>query len=350
MRPSDICSPMLITGLSAVIGSWKIRPMSRPRSLRISRSGRPAISRPASRIERAVTFASRGASPMIASAVMDLPNTRLPAIASVSPASREKSSSSTARKPGKATVKAPTSRTGWRGGIAQLLVARRGLSTSFNASPNRLSASTVMTMAMPGMALRYQAVRSSGRALADHRTPRHHVRIAEAQERERRFHQDRGGEQDRRGDDDRRQSAGQDLRRHDPQVAIAEAARGENEIPLAELTELGAHDACGGRPCDDGDRQHDCQERRLRNGDQHDQKDEVGRRLHDLDQLDDQHVGPAAEIAGESSGGEAGDYAQPHREEADEQGNPCAPGEPCRHIAPERVGAERKGRVPARAR
>ena len=46
---SMICSPILSTGLSDVIGSWKIMAMSRPRMLRISSSERPSSSRPSKR-------------------------------------------------------------------------------------------------------------------------------------------------------------------------------------------------------------------------------------------------------------------------------------------------------------
>ena len=82
---SVICSPILSTGLSEVIGSWKIIAMSRPRILRISSSVRPSSSRPPKRTEPLVRAVPAGRSCMTASADTDLPEPNSPTIATISP-------------------------------------------------------------------------------------------------------------------------------------------------------------------------------------------------------------------------------------------------------------------------
>ena len=57
---SVICRPILSTGLSEVIGSWKIMAISRPRMRRISSSVSPRSSRPPKRIEPAGARRARG--------------------------------------------------------------------------------------------------------------------------------------------------------------------------------------------------------------------------------------------------------------------------------------------------
>src|SRR4029079_7645442 len=72
---SSSCQPTVNTGLSDVIGSWKIIEISAPRSLRSSPSGRPTRFRPPRMISLAgstIEF-SGGSRPSIASDVTDLP-------------------------------------------------------------------------------------------------------------------------------------------------------------------------------------------------------------------------------------------------------------------------------------
>ena len=77
---------MVSTGLSEVIGSWKIIAMSRPRISRISSSVRSRRLRPWNRIRpptmRPAGFASRR---MMASEETDLPQPDSPTSATVSP-------------------------------------------------------------------------------------------------------------------------------------------------------------------------------------------------------------------------------------------------------------------------
>ncbi len=94
-------SPMASTGLSEVIGSWKIIAISAPRTRRISASGSAARSRVAAPPRHSTRPASirppsRAISRRTASAVADLPEPDSPTIASVSPGSTWKESPRTA--------------------------------------------------------------------------------------------------------------------------------------------------------------------------------------------------------------------------------------------------------------
>ena len=78
-------SPTVITGFSAVIGSWKIIPMSRPRRSRICGLLSSSRSRPSNIRPSAVTVALDGSSPITASELTDLPEPDSPTIARISP-------------------------------------------------------------------------------------------------------------------------------------------------------------------------------------------------------------------------------------------------------------------------
>ena len=83
---SMICSPIERTGLSEVIGSWKIIEISRPRIARMSSAESLSRSRPSNStrpwVTRPAGLASR---PMIASDDTDLPQPNSPTIATISP-------------------------------------------------------------------------------------------------------------------------------------------------------------------------------------------------------------------------------------------------------------------------
>jgi hypothetical protein len=85
-RVSVIWSPMVNTGLSDVIGSWKIIEISSPRISRISPSDRPRRSRPSNRIcPWAILAAGLASSRMMLSAETDLPQPDSPTRATTSP-------------------------------------------------------------------------------------------------------------------------------------------------------------------------------------------------------------------------------------------------------------------------
>src|SRR5688572_16303629 len=97
-RPSVSCRPIVSTGFSDVIGSWKIMPISRPRTLRISYSDRSRRLRPLNMI-RPDTMRPAGSetSRMIDSAVTLLPQPDSPTSATVSPSCTSQLTPSTAR-------------------------------------------------------------------------------------------------------------------------------------------------------------------------------------------------------------------------------------------------------------
>src|ERR1051325_7670313 len=82
---SATCAPILNTGLSDVIGSWKTMAMSLPRTLRISFSDSDARSRPLKRISPPVIFPGCATRRMIDIAVTLLPQPDSPTSATASP-------------------------------------------------------------------------------------------------------------------------------------------------------------------------------------------------------------------------------------------------------------------------
>ena len=93
---SAIWSPQVKTGLSEVIGSWKIIEMSLPRTSRRSSSGSVTRSRPSSRIWPATIRPGRLMSPRMDMAVMLLPQPDSPTTPSVFPSPMVKLIPSTA--------------------------------------------------------------------------------------------------------------------------------------------------------------------------------------------------------------------------------------------------------------
>ena len=87
-------------------------------------------------------------------------------------------------------------------------------------------------------------------------------RKAEAEERQRRFGDDRGGDVDRAGDDDRPQRIGQDVAHHLARIGGAERARRLDEFLLAQRQELRAHQARHRHPAKAADHQRRSARRR----------------------------------------------------------------------------------------
>ena len=81
---STICAPRVISGLSALMGSWNTMPIWRPRTVRHAAGSNAVSSRPRRRMLPA-TCGWPGASPSTASAVIDLPLPDSPISPRVSP-------------------------------------------------------------------------------------------------------------------------------------------------------------------------------------------------------------------------------------------------------------------------
>src|ERR1700716_2011036 len=114
---SSICWPQVMTGLSAVIGSWKIIDMRVQRSSLSRVSPAARMFSPSSRISPSVGFSALASRPMTVKAITDLPEPDSPTRQTISPGLTVKLTFSTAksRSPplGKATLRSRTSRTGW---------------------------------------------------------------------------------------------------------------------------------------------------------------------------------------------------------------------------------------------
>jgi hypothetical protein len=91
-----ICVPIVSVGFRLVIGSWKTIAIWRPRTSSSSRRLSRVSSRPSKRTEPPTTRPFFGSSPMIESAVTDLPQPDSPTIASDAPSSTAKLTPSTA--------------------------------------------------------------------------------------------------------------------------------------------------------------------------------------------------------------------------------------------------------------
>ena len=83
---STIWSPTRSSGLSEVSGSWKIAPISRPRSARMRAAGRSSMRCPASRISPPVMRPGGSSRPITAAPVSDLPAPDSPTTPRISPA------------------------------------------------------------------------------------------------------------------------------------------------------------------------------------------------------------------------------------------------------------------------
>ena len=101
--------PMLCSGLSEVIGSWKTIPATPPRRRCNSRSGACRTSMPSSVMEPAGLDPAAGSNCRQDSAMTDLPDPLSPTSATVSPVSTWKDTPSTTRLAPKATARSRTS-------------------------------------------------------------------------------------------------------------------------------------------------------------------------------------------------------------------------------------------------
>ncbi len=118
---SSICSPQVMTGLSAVIGSWKIIDMRVQRSSRSRSSLAASTFSPSSRISPPWGFSALASRPITVKAITDLPEPDSPTRQTISPGLTVKLTFSTAlarsAPAGSATVRLRTSRTGFLSAI-----------------------------------------------------------------------------------------------------------------------------------------------------------------------------------------------------------------------------------------
>ena len=145
-----------MTGLSAVIGSWKIMAMRVPRRSRRRAGVASSTSSPSSSTSPAVAVSSRGSRPMTAWAVTDLPEPDSPTTHTISPAPTEKrdvldgmGAVRAARQADREAFDGEDGR-GCRPSAPHTRLAKRGSSVSRRPSPSMLMASTANARHTPG--------------------------------------------------------------------------------------------------------------------------------------------------------------------------------------------------------
>ena len=221
---SPIWSPMVRSGLSAVIGSWKIIAMPAPRTSRISatrgRAEIAALEHDAAAVDRHAVgqqphdgvgghgFAGAG----FADHAEDF----------VRRERQRDISSACARSAPRGQADAQTLEREDGLGRAHRLFSL-GLSASLSPWPTSDTASTVSRMAMPGIAETYHCTRSTSRPSPMRLPQEGDVGIGELQEGERAFQQDRDRHHHAGIDDDRRQRIRQHLAEDELRVATCPA-------------------------------------------------------------------------------------------------------------------------------
>src|SRR6056297_167156 len=357
---SAICSPTVNTGLRAVIGSWKIIAMSRPRIERICASVSSSRSMP-SKTTSPVMSVLRGCRRISASAVTDLPEPDSPTTASTSPGRISKLTSVTAftvpasvRKP---TVRSSTCSSGaW---VVDVPVAP-------TASVSDMSALLVLRTGVEGVAQSVTQEVHAQHDEHDEETRGEHAdgvvvdvalrlgdqcaerRVgwldAQAQERQRALQHDHRAEQQRDLHGNRADHVGQHVAEDDPQVRRPGGARRHDVLLLLDGQHHAAHHPGDAGPEQQGehDRQAEGVTAEVEGEDrQHDQRRND---QHDVDQLRDGDVDPAAEVGGQCSEQRADDRRHQGGDEADAQRVAATLGGAHEQVAADLVGAE--GMVP----
>ncbi len=314
------------------------------------------MSRPFSRPRRRRCGpADRAAGACIDSADSDLPQPDSPTSATVSPAPTERLRPSTAFISPRAREERGAEVADFEGAAGRAVIAQRsrslGLSASFSPSPTRLRQSTVIMMAMPGMAQMYQELRMSCAPVADQPAPARDVGIAEAEEGDAPIRT--GWRRPRPATTARSPAAGRwagsretmiwkSLMPMERQACTNSRSRSDRNsarvmraigvqltMPMA-ITMLVER-----RAQDDHDGEHEDQ---VRDG---------------LEQFGDAHadlVDPAAEVAGGGTDADPDDRGDRRGEQADQQGRPRAVHDHREDVAAQRIGAQRKLGVLARPR
>src|SRR4051812_42475209 len=206
---SSIWRPTVISGFSAVIGSWKIMAMRPPRTCRIRAALAASRSSPSKRIRpRTARTCGSGRSRMIARAATDFPDPDSPTRHRISPrpSVRENSETASGRSAqgGKATARSSILRSagaasGTGSGRPQPRIEGvvEPLADEVDAEHGQKDREARDRAEPPGVA-------EEAPSGPYHEAPAHAVRIAKAEEGQRRLDQDGGRDHERAGDDDGR--------------------------------------------------------------------------------------------------------------------------------------------------
>ncbi len=175
-------------------------------------------------------------------------------------------------------------------------------------------------------------------------------RKAQAQEGQRAFGDDRGGNAQGRGHHDRRQHVGQDVARDHPVRRCADGPRGQDELAFLQAQHLAAHDAGGLHPAGRADGGHDQEEDakrraeglRQRLAEQRHHQQQQGQQRQRQEQLCQAHqrrIQPA-EIARHHADQAAQEDRDDHRGQADGDGHLAARHQARQQVAAQLVGAQ----------
>src|SRR5215468_3997849 len=366
---SLICAPMLSTGLSDVIGSWKIIEMSLPRTARICASSSLMRSRPSSSIApETIRPGGSGMSRITESAVMLLPQPDSPTIASVSRGRSVNERSSTAlMMPSrvKKYVRSPaTSRTGRPArSSGRLAIAASELDRFISTALPRIE-NVAQRIAQKVRAEYRETDGDAGkdneprrradifsRRLRQHAAPgRIGLRHAKAKERQRSLGE--YGRAELRGckHDQRRKGIGQDMAHRDARLAHAHGLRRFDEGQLAQgervRTDHARHigderDRYG----NDGILQRWAERRR-----HHQRQHQERQGLQDIHHALDDEIDPAAEVTGGEPEDDAEAASQHRRADADRERNPRAVDDARIDVATKWIGAQPVGAARGRER
>src|SRR6202167_5612714 len=329
---------MLWSGLSAVIGSWKIMAMRSPRNCRIVSSPRPTSSRSSNRIDPE-TCAPSGVRAISASAVIVLLEPDSPTTPRLSPSPSENDVRSTTR------------------------CNPLGVPTS------TASSETSSSMSAPGLQFRIERVaqsvakqvetqnaerdrnarieRESGGVVEDvlgvgeHLAPRGLRRLrAEAEIRERRLGENGDRELNRRLHDQRGRNVGQDMIDGDRDRSTPRSASGERVFTRKNAIGGGARKLRDDRHVVDADRDDRVDDARAESRSQHDRQEERRKRKDEVAEL---HESVFDEALGERRDEAEDDperEANADRDDANQNGDARARQNLRSDVASEIVGAE----------
>ncbi|KAG1217387.1 hypothetical protein G6F35_009204 [Rhizopus arrhizus] len=172
-----------------------------------------------------------------------------------------------------------------------------------------------------------------GAVAADHQPPAHDVGVAQPQERQARFEQDRRADGQRGRHDQRRQRVGQDHAPDDARVARADHAFGQHVFPPFQAQELAPRQPRGAGPANHADRHRDGRKRWGEQRHQHHRKEQGGQHLEEFGDAHQRLVDPAAVVAGQRADRQADGHRQHRGHHADQQGGAAAIDHAGQHVA-----------------
>src|ERR1700733_8597351 len=318
---SAICSPTRITGLSAVIGSWKIIAISWPASRRRDLAGIACRLWPRYWISPDSTVTPAGSRLAIARSVSDLPEPDSPTMPKRSPSATSKLMSSTMTVVALPLRCTPSDR---------LRTESSGVSV-ISLPPVRAE-QIGQTVAEPGQAEAGDDDREAGNGrllpmggdellpVRDHRSPFRGGRgDAEPQVAEGDDGHDVLDDVAHRVDDRLRQDVGADVAGQPPPVGETAEPRGHHVVLLLGDEDLAADDLGVGHPRHRRDRQVDARLAGPEDEDQDDDHHVEREREEEVAQAHHDQVDPAAEVAGQAAQDRPDDERDQHRDEADAQ-------------------------------